>query len=89
MNRINASRLYELSTILDVPIAFFFDGLRDTGRTGSMAESTPVTAESDPMVKRETLELVRAYYRITDGKVRKCLRDMVLALASGRKSASD
>ncbi|HTH17609.1 MAG TPA: transcriptional regulator, partial [Magnetospirillum sp.] len=38
--------------------------------------------EADPMTKRETLELVRAYYRITDPQVRKRVLDLAKALGA-------
>ena len=48
-----------------------------------MAEQPePYEAEPDPMAKRETLELVRAYYRIHDSQVRKRLFEMTKALAA-------
>lgn len=40
-----------------------------------------VDDEQDPMVKRETLELVRAYYRIPDAAVRKRLADLTKVIA--------
>ncbi len=86
-NRIGSSRLFDLSRVLDVPIGFFFDEMSDETAAKSprqitgMAE-TPSTYEPDPMAKRETLELVRAYYRINDPKVRKRLFEMTKALAA-------
>ncbi len=71
-NRIGASRLYQLSQILDVPLSFFFDGLGDGAKA-----ATP----DDISLKRETLELVRAYYRIRDPAARKHLREMTSAMA--------
>ncbi len=73
-NRIGASRLYQLSHVLDVPIEYFFEGLED---------KTSGRSPDDVMVKRETLELVRAYYRIRDPKVREAIRRMALAMAFG------
>ncbi len=84
-NRISASRLYELSRILDVPISYFFEELSaeevDARVRSSGFEEESDTFEPDPMTKRETLELVRAYYKITDPKVRKRLFEMTKALA--------
>ena len=86
-NRIGSSRLFDLSRVLDVPIGFFFDEMSDETASKSprqimgMAE-TQSTFEPDPMAKRETLELVRAYYRINDPKVRKRLFEMTKALAN-------
>ena len=75
-NRVGSSRLYELSKILDVPIQFFFDEMpaeiAATARTGNggFAEAA-ADYQPDTLAKRETLELVRAYYRIKDPRVRK------------------
>jgi len=82
-NRIGSSRLYHLSQILDVPIAFFFDDMPAEILSGAsgMGEQIQQRFELDPRVKRETLELVRAYYRITDTRVRKRLFEMVKAVA--------
>ena len=86
-NRIGASRLFDLSRVLDVPVAFFFDDMaenvssRSPALLGGLAEE-PDAWEPDPMAKRETLELVRAYYKITDPQVRKRLFEMTKALAA-------
>jgi hypothetical protein len=45
--------------------------------------------EPDPMTKRETLELVRAYYKITDAKLRDRLFEMTKALAAAGAGAVD
>ncbi len=85
-NRIGASRLFELSKVLDVPVSFFFDDMppevSETGgrRVAGLAEETDAY-EYDPMAKRETLELVRAYYKIRDAKVRKRVFELAKALA--------
>src|SRR6476469_11228976 len=65
-NRIGASRLYELSRVLDVPVSFFFDDT-DPVRApamGGFAEPPTEAFESDPLRKRETVELVQAYFSI-------------------------
>lgn len=87
-NRIGASRLFDLSRVLDVPVSFFFDDMSDDVSHQSprmmiagLAEESFETPESDPMTKRETLELVRAYYRITDPQVRKRVFELAKALA--------
>lgn len=87
-NRIGASRLFDLSRVLDVPVGYFFEDISDEVAARSprlirgLAE-TPEPYEPDPMAKRETLELVRAYYRIREPKVRKRLFEMTKALAAG------
>lgn len=81
-NRIGSSRLYQLSQILDVPISFFFDDMpaEVTGKAAGMSESGKQSFEVGQLSRRETLELVRAYYRIKDPAVRKKLFEMVKAL---------
>lgn len=89
-NRIGASRLFDLSRVLDVPVSFFFDdmpaeepGVVTASFEGALADDKPGSGyEPDPMAKRETLELVRAYYRITDPSVRKRLFELTKAVAN-------
>jgi transcriptional regulator with XRE-family HTH domain len=91
-NRIGASRLLELSRVLDVPVAFFYDEtdpVRAPAIPPGFAESPQEGFDSDPMRRRETLELVDAYYEITDPVARRRLFDLAKALASaGGQDAS-
>jgi transcriptional regulator with XRE-family HTH domain len=86
-NRIGASRLFDLSRVLDVPVGFFFDDMSEEVAARSPGQSRggmePIDVEPSPMAKRETLELVRAYYKIHNPAVRKRLFEMVKALAAG------
>ena len=90
-NRISSSRLYDLSRVLDVPIAYFFDDMSsEVAATSSVLgggkAKKPPSYEPNPMARRETLELVRAYYKITDPQVRKRLYELTKTLGS---AASD
>ena len=85
-NRIGASRLFDLSRVLDVPVGFFFDEMSDEVAARSPSQIRGMSEEiedfgPDPMIKRETLELVRAYYKIVDPQVRKRLFEMTKSLA--------
>lgn len=87
-NRIGASRLYDLSRVLEVPIQFFYDDMApDVAnqsprlRAGLSEQSPPAYVEADPMSKGETLELVRAFYRIKDPAIRQRLFDLCRAMA--------
>lgn len=85
-NRIGSSRLFELSRILDVPVSFFFDDMPGSvaasSYVGGIAEGASEEYEAgDPLSKRETLELVRAYYKISEPGVRKRLFELAKALA--------
>ncbi|MEE8203644.1 MAG: helix-turn-helix transcriptional regulator [Alphaproteobacteria bacterium] len=84
VNRIGSSRLYHLSQILDVPVSFFFDDMPplETGGAPGFREGKAEPFEKDPLVKRETLELVRAYYRITDPSARKRVFELTKAVAN-------
>ncbi len=79
-NRVSASRLFQLARTLDTPITWFFEDM-EPERSGEQAAPPPGTDETDPMSRRETLELVRVYSRIDDRKVRKKLYEMAKALA--------
>jgi transcriptional regulator with XRE-family HTH domain len=84
-NRISASRLYHLSRVMDVPVSFFYDDLdpvRAPAIPGGFAEPPAAAFEADPLRKRETLELVEAYFSIADPAVRRRLFDLAKALAS-------
>ena len=74
-NRIGSGRLYHLSKVLDVPVSFFFDDLPESQGGGAaptnlsgMSETPVESFEAEAMSRRETLELVRAYYRITEDR---------------------
>jgi transcriptional regulator with XRE-family HTH domain len=71
-NRIGASRLHELSRVLDVPVSFFFDDMdpvRAPAIPGGFAEPPADAFESDPLRRPETAELVDAYFAIDDAAV--------------------
>ncbi len=92
-NRIGASRLFDLSRVLDIPVSFFFDDMSEqvealSPRLMSGLVEEPSAVESDPMTKRETLELVRAYYRISDPQVRKRVLDLAKALGAAYENAA-
>lgn len=86
-NRIGASRLWDLSRVLDCPVAYFFEEMEDDVQAASPRNLTERTTEpeqrdADPMSKRETLELVRAYYKITDPHVRRRIYELAKSLAA-------
>jgi transcriptional regulator with XRE-family HTH domain len=91
-NRIGSSRLFEFAKVLDVPVSYFFDEMpanalagrpmSGRGRKGFGEAGTPFEQEKDPLSKRETLQLVRAYYKIREPRVRKRIFEMVKAVGA-------
>ena len=88
-NRVSASRLWDISQIIDVPISYFFEDMSDNTVRSSprkvatgQASTELVDEIKDPMARRETLELVRTYYSIEQVHVRRRIADMVKAIAA-------
>ena len=88
-NRVGASRLFDLSRILDVPISFFYDNMPESMAGLSPQQSRPMHGFAEQQDgfgmdeahnKRETTELVRAYYRITDPNVRRRMLDLIKSM---------
>lgn len=78
-NRVGASRLFDLARALQVPVGFFFDDL-----PAGLADGAPPSApapDDDPMQRRETIELVRAFYRIADPMARRRLYELTRSIA--------
>lgn len=91
VNRVGASRLFDLSRVLDVPISFFFDDMPEplanmhgnyptTRAAGGFAEGQEGFGTDEMLNRRETLELVRAYYRINEPSVRKRVFDLIKSM---------
>jgi transcriptional regulator with XRE-family HTH domain len=68
MNRVSASRLWDISEALGVPVAFFFDGI-DATESDDVAATGSVPA--DILADKEALELVRSYYSIPENQRRR------------------
>lgn len=81
-NRVGASRLYDLSRVLDVPVSYFFEELGDASPASGANDQSGEPYQSNPMMKRETLELVRAYLRISDPQIKRRLFELAKALAA-------
>jgi len=91
-NRMSASRLFQLAKILNVPVAWFFEEIPAalSGKNPQeMSDNEQAALEGTPagdqqiLQRRETLELIRAYYRITDRKQRRKIYDLVKSMAGG------
>ena len=81
-NRIGASRLFEISRILEVPVSFFYDGLTSSeAPMAGFAESGQASFDSEAMTSTDGIALNRAFFRIKDTTMRKRIIDMVKAAA--------
>ena len=95
INRVGASRLFDLSRVLDVPISFFYDDMPEplaslhgthqtTRATGGFSEAQDgfgaPNGNDELLNRRETLELVRAYYRIGEPAVRKRVFELIKSM---------
>jgi transcriptional regulator with XRE-family HTH domain len=87
-NRIGASRLQQISHILQVPVAFFFEGAPHTpgsGRSEGMGEAPSPAYVSDFLATSDGLALTKAFMRISDSKLRRRIVDLVEQIAANEK----
>ncbi|MDI4656667.1 helix-turn-helix transcriptional regulator [Xanthobacter autotrophicus] len=81
-NRIGASRLQQISTVLGVPVAFFFEGAPAFGPEGEgFSEDQSPAYVSDFLATSDGLTLTRNFMRITDPKIRRRIVELVIAIA--------
>jgi transcriptional regulator with XRE-family HTH domain len=83
-NRVGASRLFDLSRALDVPVSYFFSDMPEETAAvmpvrlaGRMSASREPSLDADVLLSKETAELVRAYYAISDLEVRRRTLDFL------------
>ncbi len=83
-NRITASRLFDLARVMNVNVQYFFDGMAPTNPMPNAANDAE-QMEGDILSQKETLELVRAYYRLGE-RPRKRLLELAKALEGDNTS---
>lgn len=92
MNRVGASRLWDISQVLQVPINFFYEDMDheiadqsprmfNLSNSKLLIKDKPLTNETDPMQRRESLELMKAYYKIPNRKAAKHMYDLIIAMS--------
>jgi len=101
MNRVGASRLWDISKVLETPISFFYEDMDQevasqsprtfsAGKQNSLAFHEDMASfNADPMSREETIELVKAYYKISNRKVAKYLFNLVIALSKATTDNGD
>lgn len=85
-NRIGASRLQQISDILQVPVSFFFEGVPSVpgvpeASTG-MSEAPSPAYVSDFLATSDGLALTKAFVQIKDARLRRRIVDLVEAIAA-------
>ena len=82
-NRIGASRLQQISSILQTPVSFFFEGAPgyDAAKASGFAESGSQDYTIDFLSTNEGIQLNKAFARIKDPNVQKKIVDLVKSLA--------
>lgn len=106
-NKVGASRLYEMSRVLNVPIGFFFDDLTGNNESGQCASLAPGFSEVPPsfsskaghavhdaphlrndgadfILDEASIELLRAFQRISDERVRRQLVNLVKSMGASK-----
>ena len=93
MNRVGASRLWDISKVLKVPMNFFFEDMDEATAAQSprmlsnnnddflLSDQHGGLDYEDPMKRAETLELVRAYYKIPNRVIAKNLFNLIVSLS--------
>ncbi len=90
LNRVGASRLWDLAQVLDVPVTFFYEELDDGAKnksprnictTLSFAEETDSGFDVTALTRKDVLELLRCYLSISDPKVAKTVLDLVKSIS--------
>jgi len=84
INRMGASRLHDFARALGVPVSYFFEGYSAEAPSGGaygMAESEGPAFEHEQVPNRETMEIMRAYYRIKNPMQRKRVLELMKSMA--------
>lgn len=84
-NKISVSRLFVIAKVLQVDISFFFDGIENDMPEFAVCESSVDSVdeevrEFDPFSDNETLQLVNAYWKLSDTQKRQKILDFILSM---------
>lgn len=93
-NRVSASRLYEFSKVLEIPVNFFFENFGSNENSQSAMgfsdnDQAAFEGADDVLKRKETLELIRVYYSIENPKLRKDLFKLVKSMAENLKNQDE
>jgi transcriptional regulator with XRE-family HTH domain len=78
-NRISAARLWQLSLALEIPVSYFYDGISEASRREPAAAAAADAKPREVMARKETMDLIRAYYQLGE-RPRRRLLDLAKSL---------
>ena len=94
LNRVSASRLWDFSTVLGIPVSFFFEDMdKNVAKQGPRMFSNREVVDlgedvenfnDDPMRKKETLDMVKAYYKIANRQAARHLYDLIVSMSKSQ-----
>ena len=85
VNRISAGRLYEVASVLGVPVSYFYEGVGDIPNRKTFAVAEEIAASPTPVMNDETMELLTQFQSIEDPALRKSLLMAVKSAALALK----
>jgi transcriptional regulator with XRE-family HTH domain len=88
-NRIGASRLSQISKILTVPVAYFFEGAPMDSGVGGFAETEQSEFVADILATPDGVSLAKAFSRIKDAKVRRKIVELVTMMSDASAKEED
>lgn len=80
-NRIGASRLQQISNILQVPVSFFFEGAPNAGEHSRTGDAPSPAYVSDFLATSDGLSLTKSFMKIKNPKLRRRIVDLVEQIA--------
>lgn len=89
VNRISASMLYNIATVLNVKMQWFVEGFENRGGSCTVQDSGEIVYNVDIADTKESQALLRTYYGINDVKVRKKVLDLVKTFSDSTATAKD
>lgn len=87
VNRIAASRLFEIASALEVPVGFFFDGINSSAAGSGVAEDGRDTEMFEHLIRPDAVQLLALFSTIQSPRVRRRIVDLVRALAEDEHAA--
>lgn len=93
VNRVGASRLFDLAHVLGVPIQYFYENMPSSlsghASAPGMADAPGESYVADFLSSRDSIELNKAFARITDPRIRRSIVDMVRSVAGEEPPSTD